>query len=110
MLQELALDKKEVEVTILKKSFWRFPTEAKMALGNKGPSDKGYEACQFTVQSGDVMEIRLVDDELEIWIGGEKKIGEAKHYSLETSCVGKYALKVGLEVAKLAIGVAGVVV
>jgi len=95
--QEFPLDKSETEFTVTKKSWWRFPTQAKVALGHK--SGDGYLASQFVVNNGDTLKIYLDDDqELKYWINEEKKVGETKLYSLEKSNVGKYVVKVGYKV------------
>ena len=109
IIQEFPLDKSETEFTVTKKSWWRFPTQAKVALGHK--SGEGYLASQFVVNNGDTLKIYLDDDqELKYWINEEKKVGETKLYSLEKSNVGKYIVKVGCKVipviANLAISVA----
>ena len=109
LFQEFPLDKSETEFTVTKKSWWRFPTQAKVALGHK--SGEGYLASQFVVNNGDTLKIYLDDDqELKYWINEEKKVGETKLYSLEKSNVGKYIVKVGCKVipvvANLAISLA----
>ena len=109
MFQEFPLDKSETEFTVVKKSWWRFPTQAKVALGHK--SGEGYLASQFVVNNGDTLKIYLDDyQELKYCINEEKKVGETKLYSLEKSNVGKYIVKVGCKVipvvANLAISLA----
>ena len=97
MFKEYPLDKSETEFTVVKKSWWRFPTQAKVAVGYK--SGEGYMASQFVVNDEDVLEIGVEDLELKYWINKEKKVGETKRY--EKSNVGKYIVDVGCKVVPM---------
>ena len=78
---------------MVKKSWWRLPTKAKVAIGYK--SGEGFLASQFVVANGDQLEIRLENKELKYWINNEKKIvGETKQYAVEENSHGKYIVKV----------------
>ena len=102
------MDQREKKIQVLKKSFWRFPTEAKVALGtNISPNDY-FSASQFVVNNGSTLEIQLCDANLEIWIDGKKEIGISKYYPLEKSGRGKY-IKKALLVANAALSVADII-
>ena len=96
------MDKQETKIQVHKKSFWRFPSEAKVALGTKtkAKEDANFEASQFVVNNGSTLEIRLQDANLEIWIDGKKEIGLAKQYSHNKFSKSKYLSK-AFEVTKV---------
>ena len=96
MFKEFPLDKSETEFTVVKKSWWKLPTQAKVAVGHK--AGEGYLASQFVVNNDDVFQIRLEDHELKVWINKEKKVGESKRYALDKTNYGKYIAKVGAKV------------
>ena len=104
MLKEFLLDKSETEFTVVKKSWWKLPTQAKVALGHK--AGEGYLASQFVVKNDDVLEIRLEDHELKVWINKEKKVGESKRYALDKTNYGKYIAKVVPIVVNLVVNLA----
>ena len=74
------MDQPEKKIEVHKKSFWRFPAEAKVALGMKTGNDNFFSATQFVVENGSQLEICLVDASLEVWINSKKEIGLAKHF------------------------------
>ena len=73
LFKEFFLDKSETEFTVVKKSWWKLPTQAKVAVGHR--AGQGYLASQFVVNHEDVLEIRLEDHELKVWVNKEKKSG-----------------------------------
>ena len=113
LLQKFPLDQPAKKIQVHKKSFWRFPADAKVALGTKTDSDDYFEATQFVVETGSEFEIDLKDANLEVRINSEKAIGTGKHYPIENSGKGKYlpkAIKVGkvvLSGVSIAISVVG---
>ena len=102
------MDQPEKKIEVHKKSFWRFPAEAKVALGMKTGNDNFFSATQFVVENGSELEICLVDASLEVWINSKKEIGLAKHYPIGKSGKGKYLSK-AFEVGKLVLSGASLV-
>ena len=102
------MDQPEKKIQVHKKSFWRFPADAKVALGMKTGNDTFFEASQFVVVNGSGLEIRLEDSNLEIWVNSKKEIGLAKHYPIGKSGKGKYLSK-AFEVGKLVLSGASLV-
>ena len=102
------MDQPEKKIQVHKKSFWRFPADAKVALGMKTGNDTFFEASQFVVVNGSGLEIRLEDSNLEIWVNSKKEIGLAKHYPIGKSGKGKYLSKV-VAGGKVILAVTGVV-
>ena len=87
------MDQPEKKIEVHKKSFWRFPTDAKVALGMKTGNDNFYIASQFVVENGGELEIRLAGTNLEVWINLKKEIGLTKHYLIGKSGKKKYLSK-----------------
>merc|ERR1712062_199316 len=94
--QEFPLDKSETEFTVMKKSWWKWPTQAKVAVGHT--AGEGFLASQFVVNNGDALKVCLEDHELKFLINKEKKVGETKRYALDKTNYGKYIAKVGAKV------------
>ena len=102
------MDQPEKKIEVHKKSFWRFPAEAKVALGMKTGNDNFFSATQFVVENGSQLEICLEDASLEVWINSKKEIGLAKHYPIGKSGKGKYLSK-AFEVGKFVLSGASLV-
>ena len=94
------MNQPEKKIEVHKKSFWRFPADAKVALGMKTGNDNFYSAAQFVVLNGSGLEIRLEDSNLEVWINSKKEIGLSKHYPIGKSGKRKYISK-AFEVGKV---------
>ena len=92
-MQKFQLDQPEKKIQVHKKSFWRFPADAKVALGTKSANDNFFEAAQFVVETGSRLQIRLQDHNLEVWINSEKVLGLSKPYPIENSDKKKYLPK-----------------
>ena len=102
------MDQPEKKIEVHKKSFWRFPADAKVALGMKTGNENFFEASQFVVVNGSGLEIRLEDSNLEVWINSKKEIGLSKHYPVGKSGKGKYLSK-AFEVGKVVLAGANLV-
>ena len=104
MFKEFPLDKSETEFTVVKKSWWKLPTQAKVAVGHT--AGEGYLAAQFIVNDGDVLEVCLEDHELKYLINKEKRVGETKRFALDKTNYGKYIAKVVPIVANVIVNLA----
>ena len=102
------MNQPEKKIEVHKKSFWRFPADAKVALGMKTGNKNFFEASQFVVVNGSDLEICLEDSNLEIWINSKKEIGLAKHYRIGKSGKGKYLSK-AFEVGRVVLAGANLV-
>ena len=107
-LQKIQLDKPEKKIQVHKKSFWRFPADAKVALGTKSANDNFFEAAQFVVETGSSLEIRLKDHNLEVLINSKKVVGLSKRYPIGNTDKGKYISK-AIEVGKIVLAGANLV-
>ena len=99
------MDKPEKKIQVHKKNFWRFPADAKVALGTKSANENFFEAAQFVVETGSRLQIRLKDHDLEVWINSEKVLGLSKTYPIENSDKKKYFPK-AFELASLVLSAA----
>ena len=94
------MNQPEKKIEVHKKSFWRFPADAKVALGMKTGNDNFFSATQFVVENESELEIHLRDANLEVWINSKKEIGLSKRYPIEKTGKRKYISK-AFEVGKV---------